>query len=219
MTKSTGRAWVSTSKKARRGRGKPNAAAGNRGAIQIKISLEDIEPEIWRRVVVPGDFDLYQVHLVVQDVMSWDDSHLHQFRVGRTVYTDTSSNAFAPDMMWGRNRGASEDGVLLRDVAKRVGSKIVYEYDFGDSWQHLIVVERIVRAGEGEPVVCAVCLDGARAGPPEDCGGAWGYADMLEAIADPEHEDHEERMEWLGDGFDPEKFDRTAVNERLARIR
>ena len=111
----------------------------------------------------------------------------------------------------GRGRLSTDAQIANREAARP------YCYDFGDSWEHEIVVEGIVPA---EPNVrYPRCLDGRRASPPEDCGGAWGYAELLRVLSDPRHEEHAERREWLGHGFDPERFDLAATNRALTRAR
>jgi Plasmid pRiA4b ORF-3-like protein len=106
--------------------------------------------------------------------------------------------------------------VRLRDLASRPGARLRYTYDFGDSWEHDLLVEDILPP-DGVPH--AVCLTGRRAGPPEDCGGIWGYAELCDILADPSHPDHAERVDWLGHLHDPAAFDKDATNTALARIR
>jgi hypothetical protein len=152
---------------------------------------------------------LARLHDVLQIAMGWQDAHLHLFASGRTVYCP-------PDPELGF---ASEDErkVLLRDVLQRERDRLRYEYDFGDGWEHLIVVEKILPPGMGP--TRPLCLAGKRRCPPEDSGGMGGYERLLEAIRDPDDPDHHELEEWAGEGFDPEDFDLAAVNEELARLR
>lgn len=180
---------------------------------EIEISLSDIKPRIWRRFAVPGNITLANLHQVIQDVMGWTNSHLHEFIVGRDHYSSHDSK-MNPD--WDRN-SYDERLAVLRDVVKGEGAAFVYEYDFGDGWQHKLHVKKI-----GPPeakVAYPVCLEGERACPPEDCGGPWAYDELLTVIADPEHERYEELTEWLGEGFDPEAFDVEETNEMLGDIR
>ncbi|MFH1017390.1 MAG: plasmid pRiA4b ORF-3 family protein, partial [Pseudomonadota bacterium] len=107
-----------------------------------------------------------------------------------------------------------EDGVTLAEVCPNVKSRLIYEYDFGDGWEHVIDVQKISEPSEG--VEYPACLGGENACPPEDSGGVWGYYEKLEAVADPRHEFHEEYREWLGEDFDPDAFDLDAVNAALA---
>jgi len=160
---------------------------------------------VWRRLEVPADLTLAQLHWILQDTMGWTDSHMHQFVVGRQRYGRPVRDVGDDDTI-------GENGVRLADVA-RAKAKFVYEYDFGDSWEHEILVERV---GPPEPgATYPRCTGGARACPPEDCGGFMGYAGFLEAIANPRHRDHEDMVEWIGGSFDPEAFDLEAVNRSL----
>jgi hypothetical protein len=179
---------------------------------QLKISLLDIKPPIWRRFHVPSDMSLAKLHRVIQDVMGWEDGHLHQFKVGKTYYGVTY-----PDDFDGMPKTRDERKASLEMLVSKPKGKFVYEYDFGDSWQHEIVLEKILPPEPG--VRYPVCLEGKRACPPEDCGGAWGYGDLLDVLQDPQHPDHEDMREWLGGEFDPEHFDAAAVNAALRRVR
>jgi hypothetical protein len=150
---------------------------------------------------------------VLQIAFGWEDSHLHEFRVGARRF----GRPEVDDDLVEPGETENENGTTLGQVAKRKGAKLAYVYDFGDSWEHEIVVEDILPA---DPTArYPRCLDGHRAAPPEDCGGPWGYEEMLSVLSDPSHEDHAERLEWLGDDFDPERFDLVAVNRALARVR
>jgi len=180
--------------------------------FQLKVTLLDTDPPIWRRLLVPADFTLEQLHDVLQLAVGWEDCHMHDFRVGRQRFGQ-------PDPMeaaFGGPRTASERTTHLSDVLARVGSKAVYTYDFGDSWEHQIVLEKRLAAETG----CAypACVAGERHGPPEDCGGIPGFYNLLEAIGDPEHEQHEDLLDWLGGGFNPEAFSIDDVNRRLAPL-
>ncbi len=179
---------------------------------QIKVTLLGTDPPIWRRLRVPANLTLETLHDVVQLAMGWEDCHMHDFRIGQQRFG-------TPDPMereFGGPRTASERTARLFQVLGRAGIKAVYTYDFGDSWEHKIVVEKRLapEPGHGYPV----CLAGERHGPPEDCGGIPGFYNLLEAISDPGHAQHEELLDWLGDGFDPEAFSVDEVNRRLAPI-
>jgi hypothetical protein len=181
---------------------------------QIKIELKGASPPIWRRVLVPGKISLGRLHDVIQMAMGWSNAHLHQFVVDRQVYSDPELelNEFG-DAPGVRN----ESKTLLMNVAPRAGKVLVYEYDFGDSWVHRIKVEKILKQ-EPSTGSTVTCIDGARACPPEDCGGVWGYEDMLEVIKDPKHEEHQSTLEWLGEDFDPDAFDLEGTNQELRRL-
>jgi Plasmid pRiA4b ORF-3-like protein len=177
---------------------------------QLKVTLADLKPPVWRRIEVP-DVSLGELHEILQVVMGWHESHMHQFIVDETYYGRLMPDDIGPEM-------EDEARVLLSQIVgdgKR--DRLIYEYDFGDSWQHEIVLERTL---EPEPKVkYPRCLDGARACPPEDTGGVWGYVDFLEALADPKHESHREMKEWIGGKFDPEKFSVDLVNRGLKALR
>jgi len=177
---------------------------------QLKVTLKYIRPPIWRRVLVPSDISLGELHTVVQRAMGWSDYHLHEFRVGGVEYGPPDMK---PDPFFGRGP-RNEDGATLSRVARSAKSKITYTYDFGDSWEHEILVEKVLPAEEN--VRYPVCIAGKRRCPPEDCGGAYGYPEFLEALQDPNHPEHETYSEWVGGSFDPEEFDLEAVNKRLA---
>lgn len=173
------------------------------GVFQLKITLLGARPPIWRRVLV-ADCTLEELHFIIQDVMGWKNDHLYDFEVGKERYVGSD-----PMTMMGE---AETSAVRLSGVAKLLDTKFHYTYDFGDDWRHELLVEAYGPPEEGREY--PVCLAGARACPPEDVGGVWGYADLVEALKDPKHERHEESMEWLED-FDPEAFDLDAANARL----
>ncbi len=174
---------------------------------QLKITLKYVRPPIWRRVQVSSDITLARLHRIVQAAMGWYDSHLHQFIVGETYYGVPSREDLS--------EVKDEKEVRLDQILPRPGRKMVYEYDFGDGWEHAIVLEKVLTLDSKTRY--PLCLDGARACPPEDCGGVPGYADFLQAIRSPDHEDHEEMLEWIGGEFDPEEFDLELVNQGLRR--
>ena len=176
---------------------------------QIKVTLKDSKPPIWRRIQVPCNITLAELHHILQAVMGWWDYHLHQFIVGRTYYGVPS-----PDYDYMEMRDESQ--VRLDQIADE-GSKFVYEYDFGDSWEHVLLVEKILSPEPGQQY--PVCIKGKRARPPEDVGGVWGYSDFLEAIQNPDHPEHDEYLEWVGGEFDPEAFDLDEINAALRECR
>jgi len=177
--------------------------------FQLKITLRGAKPPIWRRVQVPGGFTLNKLHHVIQKAMGGEDGHLHQFIVGPEYYGVPDPNDFH-DVL-------DERKYALNRTAPQETMKFVYEYDFGDSWEHVIVVEKILRPERG--VKYPLCIAGRRACPPEDVGGVWGYEDFLEVLRDPKHDEHEMLLEWIGGAFDPEAFDLETINQALARIR
>jgi Plasmid pRiA4b ORF-3-like protein len=176
---------------------------------QLKVTLMDFQPSIWRRIGVPSDITLADLHAVVQLAMGWHFSHLHDFRVGKVTYGD-------PDMLVDPG-DRDERRASLVEIAPKPKKRFRYLYDFGDSWEHEIVVEAVGPPAPGTRY--PVCLAGEGACPPEDCGGVWGYADLLETIADPENPEYEDMLEWLGGPIDPAAFDLKEVNRRLAKFR
>ncbi len=180
----------------------------NSEIYQLKLTLKESKPPIWRRILVPADTKLNQLHLVFQVVMGWENYHLHHFVVGQTFFGEPSSEDFY--------EVKNEKKSTLRQIAAGEGAKFIYEYDFGDSWQHQVLVEKILPPEEGARY--PRCIKGKRACPPEDVGGVWGYDDFLEAIGDPGHPEHEGMLEWVGGEFDPEAFDLEAINAALRSI-
>lgn len=182
---------------------------------QIKVTLSHIKPPIWRRLVIDNRVPLDVLHDAIQISMGWTNSHMHQFIDSEgVVYGQSYDDEFMPSL--GSNT-VEESAVLLNEVLKQEKDWIQYEYDFGDGWEHKILLEKIIPHKKSQfPIVC---LKGKRACPPEDCGGPWGYAHMLEQLADPEdEEEHAELLEWLGDDFQPENFDLEETNQILQEI-
>lgn len=199
-TKSTGAAQPSA---------KPSKAKTGKAAdvvYQLKITLKDVKPPIWRRVLVL-DCSLAELHDVIQVAMGWGNCHLYEFEAGGVHYGDAE---IMDDLEM-----EDADEVRLSQVAPEAKAKLFYTYDFGDDWRHDVLVEKILPIEEGRAY--PACIDGKRAGPPDDVGGAWGYMEFAVAIRDPAHEQYEEFMEWAGE-FDPEAFDLEAVNKELGRL-
>lgn len=177
---------------------------------QLKITLKYIRPPIWRRIEVPGDVTLDELHLILQAAMGWTNSHLHQFKVGRIYYGKPSIDEFSELNL------KDESKARLNKVLSKPKQKMIYEYDFGDGWEHEILLEKVLP--RDSMVRYPRCLGGARACPPEDCGGVHGYANFLEAISDPEHEEHDEHLDWIGGEFDPEKLNVAEFENALKNI-
>jgi hypothetical protein len=178
-------------------------------AYQLKVTLREVEPEVWRRVQVSGEISLSQLHQVLQIVMGWESAHLYQFTVGGASYGEPDPESTVPLK--------SDRRARLSQVAPAEKQRLVYEYDFGDGWEHDIVVEKIFSVAPN--VRYPVCLIGARACPPEDCGGPPGYESLLEALRSSDHPEHEAMVEWVGGYFDPEAFDVEVVNRNLRRFK
>lgn len=176
----------------------------------LHIELKWIKPAIWRRVAVPEKITLGKLHQVIQAAMGWTDSHLHEFEIA-------GENYGVPDPEgWGPPVNPEARKTLIKALCGKKTFR--YVYDFGDSWEHRIKVEKTLPA-----IVCPqipYCIDGANARPPEDVGGTPGYEDFLAALADPNHPEHEAMLEWYGDdGFDPTAFDGDRVNQWLKRMK
>jgi hypothetical protein len=191
------------------------AGKGNAPIYQFQIVLLATEPPIWRRLQVPGDANLGWLHAVIQVAMGWTNSHLHQFRIGGEYYSDPRHH-FAE--FEGDPEILDERRFTFQQLAQTPHDSLTYEYDFGDSWQHLITVEKILPPNSGTRRT-AVCLDGARTCPPEDCGGGWGYAELLKALANRKHPEHKTMKEWLGRPFDAEAFEVAKINTWLGKLK
>ena len=177
-------------------------------AFRLRIQLIDVDPGIWRRILVPGSIRMSKLAEILLSAMGWSNSHLHAFTIG--------------DQRYGMNYDDFPEGEIdeksvtvlqaLRDV-----HRFTFEYDFGDSWDHEIVIEELTRSPVG--LKYAVCLDGANACPPDDVGGTWGYGEFLDAMADPTHSQHATYLEWVGAHFDPSEFDLVEANARIQKLR
>jgi hypothetical protein len=176
---------------------------------QLKITLQGLRPPIWRRVLVADDTSLAKLNFIIQIAMGWTNSHLHDFTILGERYSEPSPEDWEPVK--------DERRYKLNQLVTGAKFKFTYQYDFGDSWDHAVVVEKILPPDPG--VRSPVCVAGKRACPPEDVGGVWGYTGFLEALADPNHAEHESYLEWIGGEFDPEAFDLDAVNKELRRLR
>jgi len=187
------------------------AAKADPGTIyQLKITLKNVAPPIWRRVQTT-DCNLGQLHHIIQVSMGWEESHLHLFRIGPTQYgaLDQWESSFDDE------ETSDERKAKLSQFVSQGVTKFVYDYDMGDSWEHSIHLEKSPSAEPGARY--PRCIDGARACPPEDCGGPWGYGNLLETLKNPKHKEHEEMLEWVGGEFDPEAFDADRVTKQLAQ--
>lgn len=179
---------------------------------QLKVTLLGTNPPIWRRILVPADLSLAKLHKVLQIAMGWHDEHMHEFRAGRRRFGRPEPQ----DPFMRMPHVESERTVLLSAVLGRAGAKMTYSYDFGDSWEHGVVLEK--RLPVGPHTTCPICTDGQLACPPEDCGGIPGYYDLLDALSDQGHPRHEEIQDWIGE-FDPHAFSVDQVNRHLSPAR
>lgn len=185
---------------------------GGTPIYQLKITLKRSKPPIWRRVLVRADMPLNRLHTVIQRAMGWTDSHLHQFAVAGVFFGTPD-----PEMDIFGSRTLNEKRHSLAEVAPQVKKKFLYEYDFGDGWEHEILVEKILPPDSS--FKHPICLAGALACPPEDCGGIWGYYNLLDALANPKHRDHHHLSGWIGGEWDAEHFDVDATNAYLKTLK
>jgi hypothetical protein len=208
-TSSEGTAGSGKAPAGRADKPKPNAGSVKKteAVYQLKITLRDIRPPIWRRVQVK-DCTLAELHEVIQVAMGWESYHLYSFEVGGVDYGDLDMTGDELDMK-------DDSRAKLSRLVRGEKFKFRYTYDFGDNWEHEIVVEKLLPPEER--TTYPVCLAGKRAGPPEDVGGVWGYMEFVEAMRDPKHPQHRQLADWYEDPFDPEAFDIDEVNRRLAR--
>jgi hypothetical protein len=178
---------------------------------QLRVELLHVKPLVWRRILVPETITLPKLHVVLQWAMGWTNSHLHEYEIARRRYG-------IPDDEWDEdNPPVDERRVRLKPLIKDGLRRFTYLYDFGDHWEHRILVEDLMMPKPGAPLI--VCTAGENACPPEDVGSPSGYADFLDIIADPRHEEHKDTLRWAGGSFDPTAFDLAEVNERLASIK
>lgn len=174
---------------------------------QIKITLKKSQPPIWRRIQVKSNTTLHKLHQILQIVMDWGDEHAHQFIINNILY-DMSNEAYH-----GLVETEDEREYKLNQLIPAPKFRFEYEYDFGDSWEHVLLVEKILPFQE--EVDYPVCLEGAGACPPEDIGGISGYYHFLNIIQNPKHLEYEEMREWVAKDFDPEVFDMKEINRQL----
>ncbi|MCX6137513.1 MAG: plasmid pRiA4b ORF-3 family protein [Ignavibacteriales bacterium] len=171
--------------------------------MQFKIALQGITPPIWRRIVVPENYSFWDLHVAIQDSFGWTDTHLHVFKISRGLeigipdrYEMVDGNKFKPG--W---------EVKIQKHFHTIGTKIKYEYDFGDGWVHEVELEKMIEDETKAPQ----CIDGKRACPPEDCGGIPGYAEFCETMRKKKGEAYKEMVEWFGGDYDAEYFDPSPV--------
>ncbi len=167
---------------------------------QFRITLEEVKPAVWRRIQVPSSYNFWELHVAIQNAMGWEDYHLHEFEVvnlktGRPQRIGSE----------GAEECASGKKVKIEDCFSMENNMAFYEYDFGDGWSHNIVLEKILPVDPSKSY--PLCLDGKNACPPEDCGGPWGYEELLKVLKNPRHADHKDAVEWIGDkNFDSKAF-------------
>jgi len=177
---------------------------------QLKVSLQGSKPPIWRRILVASNMNLADFHETLQITMGWTDCHLHQFISARKFYG-------VPDDDFGMEMEIEDENLYkLSQLLKIEKDSLIYEYDFGDSWEHKVTLEKILSFDDSQTI--PRCIKGKRACPPEDCGGIWGYHELLETICDPDNPEHEEMLEWLDGDFDSEYFTLREINQQLKSL-
>ena len=190
---------------------------------QLKIELPYTDPPVWRTVVVPHDIRLDRLHSVIQQSIDWEDEHMHSFERDDVIYetpVPVGMDIFGP----GTRDVRDERKVTLDQVLSKARQKLDYTYDFGDDWLHNITLEKLLPdepalGPEGKPKRVAVCINGANAAPPEDCGGFPGFENLKDALADPKHPEHENMVEWCGEEFSATEFSIVSINDDLKRIK
>jgi hypothetical protein len=175
-----------------------------KNVYEFKITLKDIKPKIWRKIQVPEDYNFWDLHVAIQYAMGWEDYHLHQFEIMNPKTGDKVQIGMPDDDNMCGDELVIETKARIAKYFLSPKDIALYEYDFGDGWEHEIVLEKILPAEPGTDY--PKCIAGERACPPEDCGGPWGYEELLEIIKDPKHPEYTERIEWLGEDFDAEEF-------------
>lgn len=188
--------------------------------LQLKARVMGIKPMIWRQLLVEDKITFQKLHEILQIAIGWDDYHLYNFEVGDfSIERDSEEGPFV-DADWGgsQKKALLADKTSLNKLIKGEKQKFAYTYDFGDNWVIGVVVEKITDNSPAQQH--PLCIGGKRAGPPEDCGGVWGYMDLVNLKKDKENPLYKERIaDWLGEDFDFEEFDITGVNKKLARLK
>jgi hypothetical protein len=174
--------------------------------LQLKVTLAEVEPVVWRRLLVPAEMTLAKLHSALQPAMGWTNSHLHCFEVAGRRIGMVGVEEDSPEL-------EDERRIRLASVLPGKGASLLYQYDYGDDWEHLVEVEDVTRPDRR--LSYPLCIAGARACPPEDCGGPLGYQELVTALANPKHPEHDQVLTWLGGHFDPGSFDANAVNRML----
>jgi hypothetical protein len=173
--------------------------------FQFKVTLKGVKPAVWRRFQVPESYTFWDLHVAIQDVFGWDDYHLHEFELMNPESGEIATIGIPEGMgLFEREILAGWKQRISAWFSKDYRSAL-YTYDFGDEWEHIVKLEKILprEAKKKYPV----CVAGKRACPPEDCGGVWGYGDFLKVLKDPDNEEYEDMLNWVGGKFDPEHFD------------
>lgn len=183
-------------------------ARRSREVYQFKVTLRGIRPPVWRRIQVPENYSFWDLHVAIQDALGWLDCHLHAFYIANPV-TGQREEIGIPDEEWAGDKILPGWKKKIAHYFTPENKKARYVYDFGDDWEHDVVLEKILPRNENIFYPC--CIAGRRSAPPEDCGGLWGYENLLQGLENPDHEEHEEIIEWVGKDFDPDDFNKEAI--------
>lgn len=176
-----------------------------RDLFRLRIELLGIQPPIWREILVPASYSFWDLHVAIQDAMGWEDYHLHEFQVAEPESGQLLRIGIPDDEGFGTGRVTLPGwAVGVIELIEEAGQTFDYDYDFGDGWKHRITLVGVEPRIKGQRY--PQCLAGARACPPEDCGGVWGYENLVEALLDPKHPDHEDLRNWVPKGWGPEIF-------------
>ena len=173
---------------------------------QFKVTLKGTRPPIWRRIHVPESYTFWDLHVAIQDAMGWEDYHLHEFEVVSPSTGSKVSIGIPSEDSW--TEILREDNQKIKDYFTMDNRSAAYVYDFGDNWEHTVTLEKTLPR---EDVAYPLCTGGKRACPPEDCGGIWGYEELVEVLKNPDHEEYEDMMSWVDEDFDSEYFNEKEV--------
>jgi hypothetical protein len=180
--------------------------------FQFKITLKDVSPAVWRRILVPSDYSFFELYVAIESAMGWGGGHLHAFSIAKKGAMPVFIEWPHPDNdPFGEKDGRDERTEKIADYFGKSIKQCIYTYDFGDSWDHVVLLEKVIPVEPG--VKYPQCADGKNACPPDDCGGPWGYANLIDVLKNPKHEEHEDILGWLGIE-DPEEFDPTEFHQK-----
>jgi hypothetical protein len=179
-----------------------------KNVFQFKIHLKNIKPQIWRRILVPENYSFWDLHVAIQDSMGWVDYHLHEFNI-LNPFTKKEDRIGIPDDDYPDAEMIPEIECTIKTYFTQENCEAEYIYDFGDDWEHKIIFEKIVQRDAN--IKYPICTEGKRACPPEDCGGSFGYMELLKALKNPDHENHDSMIEWIRVDFDSESFNPQTV--------
>jgi len=178
--------------------------------LQFKIEMAEILPSIWRRILVPSDYNFWDLHVALQDAMGWSDYHLHHFEI-KGKHKRKEEKIGIPDFDRFEDSEEVYPGweIPVTNYFSELGMTANYLYDYGDSWWHTVKLEGYIH--KEKKTKYPLCLDGARSCPPEDCGGVRGYYEMLETLSNPQSDDYEDMKQWVGEDWNAEKFDKDKI--------